>query len=118
EESPLLSPESKKAIAGVLSEIASAAQLAPLGKAEILEILEKIRDCHGRAYGWDPAPSAAEILKVTEKHGYLLRTRIRTAVELLDQHYQYGSADEISVGELGQASFDGDDGPPSLDAFM
>ncbi|MDR1299691.1 MAG: ATP-binding protein, partial [Oscillospiraceae bacterium] len=39
EESPLLSPESKKAIAGVLSEIASAAQLAPLGKAEILEIL-------------------------------------------------------------------------------
>jgi hypothetical protein len=118
EESQLLSPESKQTIMGALSEIASSAQLAPLGKAEILEILEKIRDCHGKAYGWDPKPGAAEILAVTEKHGYLLRTRIRTAVELLDQYYQYGAADEISVGELGQASFEEDGGPPSLDAFV
>jgi hypothetical protein len=118
EESPLLSQESKKTITGVLSEIASAAQLVPLGKAEILEILEKIRAYHGLAYGWDPKPDAADILAFTEKHGYLLRTRIRTAVELLDQYYQYGSADEITVGELGQATFEEDGDPPSLDAFV
>ncbi|MDR2356879.1 MAG: ATP-binding protein [Oscillospiraceae bacterium] len=118
EESPLLSQERKKIISGVLSEIASAAQLVPLGKGEILEILEKIRDYHGRAYGWSPKPDAADILAFTEKHGYLLRTRIRTAVELLDQYYQYGSADEISVGELGQMEFDEDGDPPSLDAFV
>ena len=43
--------------------------------------------------------------------GYLLRIRIRAAIELLDQLYQYGKVGKISVTELGKEQFEEDDTP-------
>lgn len=41
--------------------------------------------------------------------GFMLRTRIRAAIELLDQLYQYGEAGKIRITELGQESFEEDE---------
>jgi hypothetical protein len=79
-----------------------------------MSIIEKIRDFHARAYDWTPNIDLASVFAVAEKNGYLLRTRIRTVVELLDQYYQYGTEGNITVNELGQTTFDEDSEVPSL----
>jgi hypothetical protein len=114
-----LSPEVKAEIESILSGIISAVQLAPLNEEETLEILDGIRRYHGQAYGWQPGLDAAQALAIAEKHGYLLRTRIRAVVETLDQLYQYGETGKIRINELGQATFDeGDEAETSLASFL
>jgi hypothetical protein len=114
EESPLL-PEEKAKVDAILTEIASATQLVPLNREETLEILGKICQYHGQAYGWQPNINLDELLSVAERHGYLLRTRIRAVVEMLDQLYQYGETSEIRVNALGETVFDED---ASLESFV
>jgi hypothetical protein len=114
-EESLLLPEEKSAVDAMLTEIASATQLLPLNREETLDILGKICQYHGQAYGWQPNLNLEELLSAAEKHGYLLRTRIRTAVEMLDQLYQYGEAGDIRVGALGEFTCEED---ASLDAFV
>ncbi|MDR1320540.1 MAG: ATP-binding protein [Gracilibacteraceae bacterium] len=115
-EEALLSQEIKEEIGTVLSGVASATQLLPLNKEEILDVLTKIQQYHGQAYGWRPSFDPEKLLAVTEKYGYLLRTRIRTAIEMLDQMYQYGETDEIQINELGQTTFEEDES--SLEPFV
>ena len=114
-----MSPGVKAEIETVLSGITSAVQLAPLNENETLEILDGIRSYHGQAYGWSPGLDAAQAFAIAEKHGYLLRTRIRAVVETLDQLYQYGEAGKMRINELGQATFDeGDEEETSLASFL
>jgi hypothetical protein len=114
-----LSQEVKEKIESTLSDIASATQLTPLNREETLEILNGIQRYHGQAYGWQPSLDLSKVLAAAEKHGYLLRTRIRSVVEMLDQFYQYGETDEIRVGELGQVTFEEDgEGESSLSPFI
>ena len=49
--------------------------------------------------------------------GYLLRTKIRAAIEFFDQLYQYGEAGKTKITELGKETFEEDDTPelPELD---
>jgi hypothetical protein len=115
EEAPL-PPEVKAEIESTLTGITSATQLAPLSREETLEILAGIQRYHGQAYDWNPAVDLTQVLSAAEKHGYLLRTRIRSVVEMLDQLYQYGETDEIRVNELGQATFEEDES--SLEPFI
>ena len=46
--------------------------------------------------------------KQTRKLGLFLRTKLRAAIEYLDQLYQYGDLAEISTGELKNESYDED----------
>ena len=62
----------------------------------------KIQDFHGRAYEWTPNLSVDSLEEVTQAGGYLLRTKIRAAIEFLDQLYQYGKAGKTTVNELGE----------------
>jgi hypothetical protein len=117
EDSTLL-PEETAKVDAMLTEIVSATQLAPLNREESLEILRKICQYHGQAYGWQPNPDLEELLSAAEKHGYLLRTRIRTVVETLDQLYQYGETSEIRVNALGETTFEEGAEDASLDAFV
>jgi hypothetical protein len=112
--------EEKANVKSVLNALSSAPQLAPLSEKEVRTVIEKIAELHAKAYGWKPQIDADSVFAVAMKHGALLRTRIRTAVELLDQYYQYGEAGEITVNALGQVSFTGeeDDVAVSLDALM
>jgi hypothetical protein len=112
-----LTPEMLGSIANILDKISSATQLAPLGRDETKEILERIGTYHGIAYEWNPVLSAEQLIDFTEQHGYLLRTRIRSTVEMLDQLYQYGEVGEIHINDLGEITFDEDE-DSSLESFV
>jgi Protein of unknown function (DUF2791). len=104
----------REPIEKVLNHIVAAPQLQPLNQDEILEVLAQVQDFHGRAYGWQPQLDVREVLKATETRGYLLRTRIRAAVECLDQLYQYGQAGNIQINALGEPKYLEDE-LPALD---
>lgn len=105
-------PENQEPMKSVLETILKAEQLQPLTEAEISEILQKLQVFHGRAYNWSPEVSVETLARATRSGGYLLRTKIRAAIEYLDQMYQYGQAQDTQVGELGRESFEED--VPSL----
>ena len=111
--------EGLKAASATLNAILAAPELAPLTKDEILGVLTSIRDFHGRAYDWRPGISPETLYGATEAGGYLLRTRIRAAIEFLDQLYQYGEAGSIRIDALGRESFEEDDAPelPEMDGL-
>lgn len=108
-------PEARAAAEAALDAIVSAPELLPLTRTEVLQVLERIVRFHGRAYGWEPQLPAEALYAVTESGGYLLRTRIRAAIEYLDQLYQYGAAYESVTAPLQQERYDEDETPELTD---
>ena len=110
-------PAALKAANATLNAILDAPELAPLTKEEIVRVLMSIQDFHGRAYEWHPNVSAEAVYAATETGGYLLRTKIRAAIEFFDQLYQYGEAGKTKITDLGKESFEEDDTPelPEMD---
>lgn len=106
-------PEEQEPARTVLDLLVRAPQLLPLTKEEINEVLYKIQDFHGKAYGWTPNLSLDTLLESTQSGGYLLRTKIRAAIEFLDQLYQYGKTGKTTINELGEETFTED--VPSLE---
>ena len=96
-----------------MNDIIKAPTLNPLTKEEIHSTIEKIIQIHAKAYDWNPDVPIDQIVRQSEGAGFLLRTKLRTAIELLDQLYQYGKVGKISVGELTTESYEED--VPSLD---
>jgi hypothetical protein len=117
EKNDKLFPEEKERVRHVIDAIADSSQLAPLTREETAEALSKIRYYHGKAFGWTPQMNAEDFMRATDPYGYLLRTRIRAAVEMLDQLFQYGEIGGIRVSELGDISFEEDEGA-SLEEFV
>ena len=108
-------PEEQEPARTVLNLMSGAPQLLPLTKDEISVVLRKIQDLHGRAYGWHPDLPVSSLAEATQSGGYLLRTKIRAAIEFLDQLYQYGKAGKTTINELGKEIFVED--IPSLEEF-
>jgi len=102
----LYSEEDAKPLNRVLDVISSSPQLDPLTKVEIREVLQKMIVFHGRAYNWEPGMDVQELLKATENCGHLLRTKIRAAIEYLDQIYQYGQIGRSITRSLSLENFD------------
>ena len=100
----------------VLQSLLAAEQLQPLNKQEIEEVMATLLDFYTRAYDWHPSLDINAILKQTDHRGYLLRTRIRAAVECLDQLYQYNQVADIRINALGEVSYEED--LPSLDRML
>lgn len=98
-------PEDPGTIRGVLDQLIKAPQLYPLSKEEIQGVLYKIQDFHGKAYGWTPEVTIDTLSEATQSGGYLLRTKIRAAIEFLDQLYQYQKAGKTTIDELGKENF-------------
>ena len=107
-------PELLKVSTASMNAILNAPELSPLTKEEIRQILVSIQDFHGRAYDWTPAVSEETLLKATENGGYLLRTKIRAAIEFLDQLYQYGEAGDTRITELGKECLDDEEEVPDI----
>ena len=107
-------PELQKASTVSLNAILNASELAPLTKEEIRQIIVSIRDFHAKAYDWKPEVSEETLLKATESGGYLLRTKIRAAIEFLDQLYQYGIVGDTRFAALSSESFEEDEDIPDL----
>lgn len=104
-------PDSLRIVKTTLQSILDAPELAPLTRAETERILSEIQEFHGRAYDWTPAVSTETLYRETEAGGYLLRTKIRAAIEFLDQLYQYGEAGKTKINELGAESYEEDETP-------
>jgi len=103
-----LADEDHQAVDKVLKALMVADQLQPLISQEIEAAMELLLDFYSRAYNWHPGIDMKEILKRSEHRGYLLRTRIRAAVEYLDQLYQYNQVSDIRINELGKLSYEED----------
>ena len=99
-------PEDRTAADKTLRALLAAKQLQPLNKTEISEIMKKLLDFYKRAYDWQIDIDMDEIIKRTDNRGFLLRTRIRAAVECLDQLYQYNNFSDIKINPLGQVSYE------------
>ena len=110
-----LYPQEQEPAKTVLDLMTKAPQLLPLTRDEINEVLRKIQDFHGKAYGWTPNLPIASLANATQAGGYLLRTKIRAAIEFLDQLYQYGKAGKTTINELGEETFTED--VPSLEDY-
>lgn len=108
-------PDEMEPAKTVLDLLVKAPQLLPLTTEEINEVLTKIQDFHGRAYGWTPSLPVSALAESAQSGGYLLRTKIRAAIEFLDQLYQYGKAGKTTINELGEETFTED--VPSLEDF-
>ena len=108
-------PEEQEPARTVLDILSRAPQLLPLTRLEIQEVLYKIQDFHGKAYEWTPNVSLSSLVESTQAGGYLLRTKIRAAIEFLDPLYQYGKAGQTTVNELGEETFTED--VPSIEDF-
>lgn len=104
----LIYPEEQEPARTVLDLLSRAPQLLPLTKDEIHEVLCKIQDFHGKAYEWTPNLSIESLAEATQSGGYLLRTKIRAAIEFLDQLYQYGKAGNTTINELGEEVYSED----------
>jgi len=92
-------------IEDVLSRIETAAELQPLDRNEFMEVLRKIVDFHSRAFDWKPGINMEELFEIAWSCGYYLRTKIRAAIENLDQLFQYGDMGVVTAGELEQESY-------------
>ncbi len=112
-----LFPEDQESGKMVLNQMIKAPQLLPLTKEEVARTVERMREFHGKAYGWTPEADSEALLKATRSGGYLLRTQIRAAIEYLDQLYQYGNVGETKIEELSGESFEEED-VPSLEGVL
>ena len=99
-------PEAKAAGLAVIKAILTAPELLPLSKDEVIQILMSIQEFHGKAYDWTPEVSAETLYKETEGSSYLLRTKLRAAIEFFDQLFLYGEAGKTRITELGKEKFD------------
>ena len=104
-------PVSLKAVKATLNAMSNAPELAKLTRNETLQILSNIQEFHGKAYDWNPQLSPETIFAGTEAGGYLLRTKIRAAIEYFDQMYQYGQIGKTRITELGRESYEEEDVP-------
>ncbi|MDO5408600.1 MAG: DUF2791 family P-loop domain-containing protein [Eubacteriales bacterium] len=104
-------PDAQEPAKTVLNLLLKAPQLAPLTKEEISQILERVQEFHGRAYSWTPNVSVETVARATQSGGYLLRTKIRAAIEFFDQLYQYGETGDTKITELGKECFEEEDVP-------
>jgi len=98
-------PEDEEPMKSVLEAIIDAPQLEPLSEEEITEVLEKIILFHGKAYDWKPEVHLASMFSKVESGGYLLRSKIRAAIEYLDQLLLYGDVGKSTFAQLSQESF-------------
>jgi len=89
----------------VLTGIETAPELSPLDWNEFRDILSKIVLFHSRAFDWKPNVNVEELCELAWSCGYFLRTKIRAAIEYLDQLFQYGDMGVITAGVLEQETY-------------
>jgi hypothetical protein len=93
------------AIEDTLFKIETAPELSVLNRDEFMQVLMKIVDYHARAFDWRPDVAMEELCEMAWSRGYYLRTKIRAAIEYLDQLFQYGDTGAITAGELDQETY-------------
>jgi len=96
----------REMIESTLTSIETAAELTPLTREEFMIVLKRIMDFHARAYSWSPDTDTEELGGMAWSRGYYLRTKIRAAIEFLDQLLQYGDMGQVTIGDLEKETYD------------
>jgi len=96
----------RDAIGDTLARIESALELIPLTRDEFTKVLAIIVAFHARAFNWRPDVDIAQLCEMAWSRGYYLRTKIRAAIEYLDQLFQYGDTGVITAGDLEQETYE------------
>ena len=112
-----LYPEGQEPMKSVLDSIVKAPQLKPLSHEEMQQILEKIVRFHAKAYDWQPGIKLEELLSRVDKSGYLLRSKIRSAIEYLDQLYLEQTEADSSIGLLEEGHYEEESEEESTPTF-
>lgn len=60
---------------------------------------------HEEAYDWKLTQAHDELIRQAVKEGVLLRTKLRTLIEMLDQIYQYGSLNNIETVNVDEEKY-------------
>ena len=94
----------KETIKAVLDKIVDAEELRALTEEELTSSLKTIVEIYSLAYGKDYSPYTEKVIDTAFSAGYLLRTKIRAAIEALDQISQYGDTGDISASSLASDS--------------
>lgn len=98
-------PGEEEPMKSVLDMIVKARELTPLTDEEIHQVMEKIISYHEEAYEWKLVQNHDELIHTAEKEGVLLRTKLRTIIEMLDQIYQYGSLSNIETVNVDEEKY-------------
>lgn len=105
-------------IPSMIDQISNAEELKSLSNDEINDVIDNIRRLHSKAYGWSPEISTDKLFSLTASHNYVLRTRLRSVIEYLDQLYQYGTIGENTVAEIHDQSIKEEQDAEVLDGLM
>lgn len=98
-------PGEEEPVRSVLDQIVRAKELSPLTNEEIHAVMEKIISYHEEAYDWKLTQDHDELIRPAVKEGVLLRTKLRTLIEMLDQIYQYGSLNNIETVNVDEEKY-------------
>ena len=101
-----LYPDNEEPMLTVIEKLTEALQLNPLTNEEIKSVFAQIIAFHGSAYDWQPQCSVEKLMEISKSGGYLLRTKIRTAIEYMDELFQYGDGAISTITELKTESFE------------
>ena len=95
----------KATIKSMLDRICAGDELARLSDEELYAAVKDIAELHTMAFGTERV-DIDELFSVSDRAGYLLRTKVRAAIEYLDQVLQYGDAAAISSGKVDQENME------------
>ena len=112
------SEEERRAMTDTLDRITKGTELKSLSMEELNASVESIVDLYRKAYDRNIECDVPSLTAMASRSGFLLRTKIRAAVEALDQIYQYGDIGEVQavkvngedISEMISSYFDMDDG--------
>lgn len=105
-------------IPAVIDRISNAEELKMLSKDEIHDVIDNIRCLHSKAYGWSPDMSTDKLFALTASHNYVLRTRLRSVIEYLDQLFQYGTIGENTVDQIHDQNIKEEQDAEVIDSLM
>lgn len=105
-------------IPAVIDRISNAEELKMLSKDEIHDVIDNIRCLHSKAYGWSPDMSTDRLFALTASHNYVLRTRLRSVIEYLDQLFQYGTIKENTVDQIHDQNIKEEQDAEVIDSLM
>jgi hypothetical protein len=90
----------------VIEKIKEADQLSPLTEDEMRSILSKIVLFHFKSYDWHTEVDMNDFYDKVSAGGYLLRSKIRAAIEYLDILYQYRMKSHITINKIDSTIFE------------
>lgn len=90
----------KQTVRTVIGDIANAMELRELTKDELSDCITQIIGIYRKAYNFYDQLDTAKLATMASSTGYLLRTRIRAAIEYLDQVQLYGTFSPVTTTEV------------------